>query len=122
MCIFLLFFFQAIARGLCIVDEQWLNESVEAEKLLKPEDKMVDYFPGAVKSRQINLDKDPRVFEEKLIFVPPRTKLDRSKIEWLVAECGGKMVHTSEESDYKGATERWILDAIEQYEIPAKLY
>lgn len=66
---------QAIARGLCIVDEQWLNESVEAEKLLKPEDKMVDFFPGASKSRQINMDKDPRVFEEKLIYIPPRTKV-----------------------------------------------
>ncbi len=74
---------QAIARGLCIVDEQWLNESVEAEKLLKPEDKMVDFFPGAAKSRQINMDKDPRVFEEKLIYVPPRTKVLQKKEKFL---------------------------------------
>jgi hypothetical protein len=113
---------QAIARGLCIVDEQWLHESVEAEKLLKPEDKMVNFFPGAVRSRQINLDKDPRVFEEKLVFVPARTKLDRSKIEWLVLECGGKLVRSADESDYKGASEKWILDAIEQYQIPPKIY
>jgi hypothetical protein len=28
-------------------------------------------------------------------------QLDRSKIEWLVLECGGKLVSTAEEADFK---------------------
>jgi hypothetical protein len=28
-------------------------------------------------------------------------KLDRAKIEWLILECGGKVVGTAEESDFK---------------------
>lgn len=113
---------QAIARGLCIVDETWLNESVENGKLLKPETKMVDFFPGAKLSRTINLEKEPRVFEEKRLYIPGKTKMSRDVLEWLILECGGQIVRNETDSDYQGISEKWLLDAIETYQLPAENY
>jgi hypothetical protein len=113
---------QAIARGLCIVDETWLNESVEHGKLLKPENKMVSFFPGAKLSRTINLEKEPRVFEEKRLYLPAKTRMNKDVLEWLVLECGGQLVRNETDADYEGVSEKWLLDAIENYQVPDSIY
>lgn len=55
---------QAIVRGIWMVDESWLNKSVEKSKLLSAERFDLDWFPGAKKARVIHQHKDPRLFEQ----------------------------------------------------------
>ena len=83
---------------------------------------MVDFFPGAARSRTINLEKEHRVFEEKRLALPPRSKMGRDALEWLVVECGGSVVASDNESDFPGASEQWILDAIEKFKVPKTIY
>ena len=104
---------QCIARGVCVVDHSWLLKSVEAERLLPPEEHMSPLFPGAQISRTIQFEKEPRVFEERRLYLPSRTKMDRSVLEWLIIECGGTVVRSEEDADYDNLTEADILDAIE---------
>ena len=74
---------------------------------------MSPLFPGAQISRTIQFEKEPRVFEERRLYLPSRTKMDRSVLEWLIIECGGTVVRSEEDADYDNLTEADILDAIE---------
>ena len=112
---------QAIARGISIVDERWLNDSIEKGKLLNADKYHVDWFPGAQKSRVINTEKDPRIFEEKRIYLG-KTKMPKNQLEWLIMECGGTLCKTEDEGDFKGCSEKWVLDAIEKQELPDPIY